>query len=45
MGSAGSPTSPPQGELRVMRHLHPNHAGYTAMGEAIDLSVFASHHH
>jgi lysophospholipase L1-like esterase len=26
-------------------YLHPNHAGYTAMGEAIDLSFFASHHH
>jgi lysophospholipase L1-like esterase len=26
-------------------YLHPNHAGYTAMGEAIDLAFFASHHH
>jgi len=26
-------------------YLHPNHAGYTAMGEAIDLSFFASHPH
>jgi lysophospholipase L1-like esterase len=26
-------------------YLHPNHAGYTAMGEAIDLSFFASRHH
>ena len=26
-------------------YLHPNHAGYTAMGEVIDLSFFASHHH
>ena len=25
--------------------LHPNHASYTAMGEAINLSFFASHHH
>lgn len=26
-------------------YLHPNHAGYTAMGEAINLSFFSSHHH
>jgi lysophospholipase L1-like esterase len=26
-------------------YLHPNHAGYTAMGEAIDLSFFASRYH
>ena len=26
-------------------YLHPNHAGYTAMGEAIDLSFFAPRHH
>ena len=26
-------------------YLHPNHAGYTAMGEAIDLSFFTPHHH
>ena len=25
-------------------YLHPNHAGYTAMGEAINLSFFAPHH-
>ena len=26
-------------------YLHPNHAGYTVMGEAIDLSFFASRYH
>ena len=26
-------------------YLHPNHAGYMAMGEAVDLSFFASRHH
>ena len=25
-------------------YLHPNHAGYTAMGEAINLSFFVPHH-
>jgi lysophospholipase L1-like esterase len=25
-------------------YLHPNHAGYTAMAEAVDLAPFAPHH-
>jgi lysophospholipase L1-like esterase len=26
-------------------YLHPNHAGYLAMGEAVDIQPFAPHHH
>ena len=39
------PKNPKQirAEFNISDHLHPNDAGYKAMADAIDLSIFSSH--